>query len=65
MVTRPVGRLTVTLCTPSSWLTLETTAFSQWAHVMPRTWKVVVPTNVRGVVFIIGFSLSPWPGCAC
>jgi hypothetical protein len=35
---------------------LETTARSQWAHVIPRTWKVVVPTNVRGVVFIMAAS---------
>jgi hypothetical protein len=52
----PEGRSTSTVWTPASRPISVETACTQWPHVMPDTWKVVVPTKLRGVVVITGCS---------
>src|SRR3954452_12962496 len=53
-VTVPLARATVTDSTPATAAISSLTARSQCAQVMPLTWKVVEPMNVRGVADSMG-----------
>jgi hypothetical protein len=56
-VTTPVGRPTATLWTPEALPTSVLTGWTQWPHVMPVTWKLLLPSKLRGVLLITGLSL--------
>jgi hypothetical protein len=52
-VTVPLVKSTSTESTPGTAQISVVTACRQWSQVMPSTVKVVLPTNVRGMLFCI------------